>query len=183
MKISELKPIAGVRRDIKLPLSLLGENRSINVGQIIDAVPNEIIRFGRIQGDVKNIQYVDVVEKESDFIVFDTATNQFYSAFSETKDAAGIPVTTWTYYKDWPEKSTYYDEDGNIRTDCLFLAEDGRLYYFADTTLRSAGITDTQASQIRHATPIEVASEEEMEQMIEAGEYEEGQLYFLAEEE
>lgn len=184
MKISALPQISAIRRDIKLPLSIAGQNMSITLGQIIDAISQDVVPFGSITPQRDNVQYAPGATSEIlGAVVFDSMTNKFYSARGTSATVAGQLVKYWVYYEDWASHDSYYTESGAIRTDCLFLASDGRLYYFDGVTLKSAGLTEEQAKQIRLSTPIEVASEEEMEQRIAAGEIEDGQIYFLAEEE
>lgn len=184
MKISELTQITAVRRDIKLPLSIAGQNMSITLGQIIDSISQDVVPFSDIAPERYNVQYAAGAPSANiGSVIFDCMTNKFYRAIGTSATVAGQLVGNWTYYADWATHDSFYTESGAVRTDCLFLASDGRLYYFDGTTLKSAGLTEAQAKQIRLSTPIEVASEEEMEQRIAAGEYEAGQLYFLAEEE
>lgn len=184
MKISELTQISAIRRDIKLPLSIAGQNMSITLGQIIDAISQDVVPFNDIAPHRDNVQYAPgTPSNHIGSVIFDTMTNRFYFAFGASANVAGQIVKNWTYYADWNTHDSFYTEDGAIRTDCLFAASDGRLYAFKGTTLKSAGLTEEQAKQIQLSTPIEVASEEEMEQRIAAGEFEAGQLYFLAEEE
>lgn len=184
MKISELTQIGAVRRDIKLPLSIAGQNMSITLGQIIDAISQDVVPFSRIAPERDNVQYSPGAPPANiGTVVFDSMTNRFYLSFGMSATVTGQLVKNWTYYQQWNSHDSYYTEDGDIRTDCLFVDSDGRLYRYNGTTLMSAGLTDEQAKQIRLSTPIEVASEEEMEQRIAAGEFEDGQLYFLAEEE
>lgn len=183
MKISELPRLTKVRRDVEIPLAIMGENRNVTLGQILDAVSRDIVPFGMVQGNVNNVQYIANTPGPSDgTILFDTMTDRFYCATSSTSDVLGQQETTWSYYQLWDNLDDYYNES-SVRTDCLFRASDGRLYFFDGTTLKSAGLTDEQAKAIAHATPIEVESEEVMEQIIAAGEYDDGQLYFVAEEE
>ena len=184
MKISELTQITAVRRDIKLPLSIAGQNMSITLGQIIDAISKDVVPFDEIVPQRSNIQYTAGAPSANiGAVVFDSTTNKFYCAIGMSTPAAGQIITNWTYYSDWVTHDSFYTENGAIRTDCLFLSNDGRLYRYNGTTLKSAGLTEDQAKQIRLSTPIEVDSEEEMERRIAAGECEDGQLYFLAEEE
>lgn len=184
MKISELTQITAIRRDIKLPLSIAGQNMSITLGQIIDAISQDVVPFNDITPQRDNVQYAPgATSANHGVVIFDSITDKFYYAFGTSATVAGQLVRYWTYYADWATHDSFYTESGAIRTDCLFLASDGRLYRYNGTTLKSAGLTEDQAKQIRLSTPIEVASEEEMEQRIAAGECEAGQLYFLAEEE
>lgn len=184
MKISELTQISAVRRDIKLPLSIDGQNMSITLGQIIDAISQDVVPFGKITPQREDVQYAPGTNSDIlGSVIFDSMTNKFYLARGTSATVAGQLVRYWVYFADWNTHDSYYTENGAIRTDCLFLDSEGRLYRYDGTTLKSAGITEEQAKQIRHSTPIEVASEEEMEQRIAAGEYEDGQIYFIAEEE
>lgn len=183
MKISELTQIAEVRRDIRIPLSIAGQNMSITLGQIIDAISQDVVPF-KGMGDTSNIQYVGGSPAANvGVVVFDKATNKFYLAIGSSSTSAGQILEKWTYYNDWKTHDSFYDEQGNVRSDCLFIDYDGKLYQFNGTTLIRAGITDDEAIQIQHSTPIEVADEEEMERRIAAGEFEAGQIYFTAEEE
>lgn len=183
MKISELAQIASVRRDIRIPLAIQGENKSITMGQILDSLSRLVVPFQRVSSRTESVQYSDGTGMGFGYVIFDTVTNNFYFSIATASSMAGILVETWTYYRQWDTKASYYGDGGAVREDCLFRAVDGRLYYFDGETLKSAGLTDEQATQIRHSTPIEVASEEEMRLRIEAGEYEDGQVYFLAESE
>ena len=183
MKISELIKIGNVRRDIEIPLAVQGENRSITMGQILDAVAQNIIPFGGFKSETQNVQYAPGTPTASTgVVIFDTVTDKFYLAAPQSSIGPDGPSIMWTYFADWNGHALYYEEDGTVRTNCMFLTHEGRIYYYNGTTLKSAGITDDQADDLRHATPIEVESEEEMSNRIAAGEYEDGQLYFLAEE-
>lgn len=182
MKISELSQIANVRRDIRIPLSVQGENHSITLGQILDAISQDVMPFGGILDNDVNVQYVPgSPEADTGTVIYDKVNEKFYLSVEETIESAGVTLSQWTYLENWSTRSGYYTDDGEVRTDCLFLEEGGRLYFFNGDTLRSAGVTDTQAVQIRHSTPVEVESEEEMARRIAAGLVETGQLYFVAE--
>lgn len=180
MKISELAPIAAANRNIRLPLSIAGQNMSITLGQIIDAASRGIVPFDSIESRTASVTYVAGSSSASlGGVIFDAVTSKFYRATFQQSGAASIA----TYYQNFDTRDDYYGSDGGVRTDCLFAASDGRLYMFSGSTLISSGLTEAQAKQIRLSTPVEVESEEEMEQLIEAGECEAGQIYFLAEEE
>lgn len=184
MKISELTPISAIRRDIKIPLSVAGQNMSISLGQIIDAISQDVVPFSIIRNDSLNVAYAPGSETNSmGSVIFDKTTDKFYLCIGRSSTVAGLLVRHYTYFANWKTHDSFYDDEGNVRTDCLFVAADGRLYQFNGTTLISAGITEAQAKQIRLSTPIEVADEEEMERRIAAGEFEPGQIYFTAEEE
>lgn len=184
MKISELTQISAIRRDIRIPLSIAGQNMSITLGQIIDAISQDVVPFSRIADTGVSIQYVSGSPSvNTGVVVFDKATNKFYLAIGRATTSAGQILKQWTYYSDWNTHDSFYDEQGSVRTDCLFVNTDGVLYRFNGATLIRAGLTEDEANQIRLATAIQVADEEEMERRIAAGEFEAGQLYFTAEEE
>lgn len=184
MKISELTQISAVRRDIKLPLSIAGQNMSITLGQILDEASQGVVQFNRVKENQQNVTYhAGSATISAGVVLFDLTTNKFYLALGRSTSSAGQVVRSWVYYENWNTHDDFYTEDGEVRADCLFLDDSGRLYRFDGKTLSSAGITDEQAKQIQLSTPIEVNSEEEMEQRISAGECEAGQLYFIAEEE
>lgn len=184
MKISELTQIAAARRDIKLPLSVAGQNMSITLGQIADALSQGAPRFNEICAIAES----ETIAPGNDslilgIVIFDTTRNRFFKAIRRTTVVAGVHTIVTSYFATWKYKDNYYDESGNVRTDAIFARQDGRLFIFDGTTLISAGLTEEQAKALTHATPIQVSSEEVMEQRIAAGEYEDGQLYFVAEEE
>lgn len=88
---------------------------------------------------------------------------------------------TLILYSEFPEKDNFY-RDGEVRTDCLFSAKEGRLYRFSDGLI-SCGLTDEQAELLQKLTPKELASEEELEALKAAGEIVPGQLYYIPEAE
>lgn len=184
MKISELAQISVARRDIKLPLSIAGQNMSITLGQILDAASQGVVAFTRVEEERENVTYsAGSATISAGVVIFDLATNKFYLALGRSTTSAGQVIRSWVYSENWNTHGDFYTDDGEVRTDCLFLDSTGRLYRFDGTSLKSAGLTDDQAKQIQLSTPIEVASEEEIEQRIAAGEIVDGQLYFLAGEE
>lgn len=175
MKISELPRLDNIRGDAEIPVALEGENFNISVAQII-ASNSSVVRFGRIVNDDSPV--IDGYPPESlasasRSVSFNIKSNRFLLGVSSNHQ--------FFIYTRWDTYGKFYDAEGNIREECMFVANDGRIYFAYGHTLKSAGITEEQVKSIAHATPIEVASEEEMEQRIAAGEYEEGQLYFLAE--
>lgn len=181
MKISELPRIENPSRESEIPIAMEGENYNVTLGQIVDS-RTHIVRFGGISAGGGDIQYVNTIPPiPSGVVVFDLSRNSFFFAIRHTSVVEGETLTTEVHYKSWVGYDMFYDEDGELRNDCLFIANDGRIYFAYGDTIKSAGISNEQANQIRHASPIEVASEEEMAQRIALGEYEEGQLYFLAE--
>ena len=176
MKISELPRLSTVRLDAEIPVAVENENYNVTLGQITKSLSN-IVRFGGVAAGGGSIQYVNAAPPDSTgTIVFDSSRNSFFLEKTMTNTVEEETVTTVFRYNQFTEYSRFYDSEGYIRTDCLFIADDGRAYVSDGENIQSAGITEEQVRQIRHATPIEVASEEEMRQRIESGAYEEGQL-------
>lgn len=184
MKISELTQTGALSRAMRLPLSIAGRNMSVTLGQIIDAASAGVVPFEGIRTSAAGVTYVPgSPAATAGAVIFDTLTGRFHRAVTETVTASGVQMESHTYYADFDTRSSYQDDSGAVRADCLFATPDGRLWIFSAGALISAGLTGEQARLIRLSTPVEVASEEEMEQRIAAGEFEEGQIYFLAEEE
>lgn len=186
MKISQLTQIAAAQRGILLPLSINGQNMSITLGQIMDALSKTVVPFKEIVGARIGVIYAPGASNAEIIgsVIFDKPSKKFWLAQGIYTEFSGLQEIHWTYFANWNTRTDYYDEDGNVRTDCLFLSQEGRLYRFAGNDgLVSVGLTNEQAKQIRLSTPIEVADEQEMERRIAAGEYEDGQIYFIAEEE
>lgn len=181
MKISELQRLENVRTDAEIPIALEGENYNISVEQIADYA-SSVVRFGSVMRDVSSTPGHGIVSSKPPTagmgsVIYDQESCRFYLLVVTYGPQGG----SYLCYTDWDSRDDFYSSDGTIRTDRMFALNDGRLYIAYNNALRSAGITDAQATAITHATPIEVASEEEMANRIAAGEYEEGQLYFLAE--
>lgn len=185
MKISELSQISAIRRDIRLPLSIAGQNMSITLGQIIDATSTDVVPFGGIySGDTPLFALGSpTMTYSSDKVVFFQDNGRFYLRQTVTTSPTGKPQTTNTFFAEWPTAHLYNDDEGEPRTTPLYVSTDGRLYKHNGITLISAGLTEEQAKAIIRSTPIKVASETEMEQRIATGEYEDGQLYYIAETE
>lgn len=181
MKISQLTRLDKPNRALEIPLALYGENRNITLGQILDSVPKSIVPFYESKSTPANTVVADTSAASLiGKVVYDTNQHKLY--FAVTSVNLGEGVGTTTYYTSWNGSDDFIGSGGSIRKDCLFRDKNGRLYFYDGETLVSAGITEEQAEQIALSTPIEVASEQEMEQRIASGEYVEGQLYFLAED-
>lgn len=177
-KISELQKISTVVlkdkkaiREIALPLSFQKENRHITVGQIIETVPQMIVPFDEIREPTGTVTVAPgggtAVLGD---VVFDTQTCKFYLAQSVFDMDSSDKLTT--YYQTWTNSDAYYNEQGEVRQDCIFRAADGNMYFFNGSTLKMAGI----------GKPIEITDESAMEALIERGEAVDGQIYFIAEE-
>lgn len=174
MKISELKALASLEKAATIPVALLGENRSITIGQLVEALQSSIVPFGavmEIPSDV-GITYADGNSGTGLTPIWDTRTRKFYGM--SIKDLT-------TYYTNFAGQSSFYDDKGNVRQDCLFIAASGRLYYFNGSNLISAGITDAQAELLVKLTPKKVASESILEAMKKVGEIVPGQIYYIPE--
>lgn len=183
MKISELTGSSAINRAMQIPVAISGENRSLTLGQIIDALASSVVPFARINSaayDVESMGMGQTVEALP--IVFDNrATHKnFYALKVTTRIVAGVIRRTAIFYTNFPNREKFYDDNG-IRTDCLFIATDGRLYRYNGTDLISAGITDEQAQQLKLLTPIPVESEAALEALEKAGEIVPGQMYYIPE--
>lgn len=175
MKISELPRLENIRGDAEIPVAVEGENYNISVEQIT-ASNSSVVRFGTIVNEEYTVidgYPPETIASATRSVSFNIKSNRFLLGILSNQQLL--------VYSRWDTYDRFYDADGGIRKECLFIANNGRIYFSDGNTLKSAGLTDEQAKAIAHATPIEVASEEEMEQRIAAGEYEDGQLYFLAE--
>lgn len=179
MKISELNPLANLQAAAQIPVAVAGENRSITLGQIIKALQNSIVPFGYVFDKMARyaIGSTDVMGS----IVFDVFSRKFHNCISVFDKVSG--VTSYTLYSEWPGKDSYYADADVVRTDCLFITAEGRLYRFNGDNLISAGLTDEQTTLLKKLTPQAVASESALEAMEAAGEIVPGQIYYIAETE
>lgn len=165
---------------MQIPVAIAGENRSLTLGQIIDALSNAIVPFAFT--DESNYDFSQIAQGT-------TLTNlpvvyrngDFYARLTKTSITAGIISRQVIYYTDFPGKDMFYSDDGKVRTDCLFISNDGRLYRHNGATLVSAGITDEQAQQIKLLTPIPVDNEGALQAMEQAGLIVPGQMYYIPE--
>lgn len=172
MKISELTPLTRLQTAAQIPVAVAGENRSITLGQIIEALQGAIVPFTHVMTATNTTSYASGSTNERGVIVWETKTQKFYHA---------VPSTgTLVLYSDFSGKDNFY-RDGNVRTDCLFINADGRLYRWNGSALMSAGLTDTQAELLQKLTPIPVESESVLEAMKAAGEIVPGQMYYIPE--
>ena len=172
MKISELTPLTRLQTAAQRRVAVAGENRSITLGQIIEALQGAIVPFTHVMTATNTTSYASGSTNERGVIVWETKTQKFYHA---------VPSTgTLVLYSDFSRKDNFY-RDGNVRTDCLFINADGRLYRWNGSALMSAGLTDTQAELLQKLTPIPVESESVLEAMKTAGEIVPGQMYYIPE--
>lgn len=182
MKISELQQSSSVSRAMQIPVAIAGENRSLTLGQIIDALAATIVPFTFV--DETNYAFSQIAQGTTLTalpIVYRPDGN-FYARLTTTSVSAGIISKQVTYYTNFPSRNLFYDDEGNVRTDCLFISSEGRLYRYNGSNLISAGITDAQAQQLKLLTPIEVADESTLQAMEEAGQIVPGQLYYIPED-
>lgn len=183
MKISELTPITSARRDIIFPLCVAGENMSITLGQIIDALNVSAPQFGGVNEGISPTVVAGNDTITVGQVIYDSDRGKFYRAVSDTTTSSGVESTVWTYYENWATYGNYYDTDGNIRTDVVFVnIGDGLLYAYNGTGLIRIGFTEEQANQLALSTPIKIADEDAMEALISSGKVVEGQLYYIEEE-
>ena len=179
MKISELTPLSNLQTAAQIPVAINGENRSVSIGQILSALQSSIAVFDSIVPAGQAKTYATGSTMLPIIIVFDPDTKKFYGGLYISQ--AGTNNSNLTLYSEFDGKDNYYRE-GEVRTDCLFAAKDGRLYRYADGLI-SCGLTDAQAELLQKLTPKELASEAELEALKAAGEIVPGQLYYIAETE
>lgn len=181
MKISELLKSGVVSRAMQIPVAIAGENRSLTLGQVIDTLSTAIVPFDEIS--TKNYGYMQIAPSAAPVslpVVF--RTDRFYALNEASNIVSGIITTQAVFYTEFPGSDKFYDDKGNVRTDCLFISKDGRLYRYSGGTLQSAGITTEQAEQIKLLTPIEVESEAALEALEKAGLIVPGQMYYIPED-
>ena len=179
MKISELTPLSSLQTAAQIPVAIKGENRSISIGQILSALQSSIVVFNSIVPAGLDKTYATGSTHLSTFIIYDEDTKKFYGAVYIFQE--GTNNFNLTLYSEFTGMDNFYRE-GEVRTDCLFAAEDGRLYRY-ENGLISCGLTDAQAELLQKLTPKELASEAELEALKAAGEIIPGQLYYIAETE
>lgn len=179
MKISELSPLANLQAAAQIPVAVAGENRSITLGQIIEALQNAIVPFGYVFDKMATYTHGQTLMLGS--IVFDVFSRRFYNCIG-TFDRVN-ETTHYVLYDDWPGKDSFYADVDEVRTDCLFITAEGRLYYFNGDNLISAGLTDEQAALLKKLTPQPVESESALDAMKAAGEIVPGQIYYIPEAE
>lgn len=179
MKISELTQLSSLKTAAQIPVAIDGENRSVSIGQILSALQSSIVVFNSIVPEGQKKTYATGSTNLPTFIMYDADTKKFYAGLYIFQ--VGTNESNLTLYSEFYGKDNYYRE-GEVRTDCLFAAKDGRLYRYADGLI-SCGLTDAQAELLQKLTPKELASEAELEALKAAGEIVPGQLYYIAETE
>lgn len=179
MKISELTPLNRIQDAAQMPVAIDGENRSVSIKQILDALQSSIVVFKHFVEIGINKTYTTGGTEIMTYPVYDAYTKKFWGALYEINEVTGI--TSVILYSDFAGKDSFY-RNGEVRTDCLFAAEDGRLYRYANGLI-SCGLTDAQAELLKKLTLKELASEAELEALKAAGEIIPGQLYYIAETE
>lgn len=179
MKISELPRLDNIRGDAEIPVAVEGENFNVTMGQILDdAAPDMTISYE----DMVNMTLAQAIQ------------------YAYSQKTSRLAVTKQTGFAELANVGTLdliSDDSAHVVTQ-IFTTHftspqpDGTFAMHTDTELytyiRYIGFRSTSlpkewsAWKMRgKSEPIEVASVEEMEQRIAAGEYEEGQIYFLAE--
>lgn len=185
MKISELSPLAQLQKAAQIPVAIAGENRSITLGQILSALQNTIVPFsGEIDPSSLQVTYATGDTAGSAFlpVVWDPVPAKFYAAkYIGTPLITGIQKVT--LYSNFATYDNFYDGEGNVRQNVLYVTPVGRLYVFDGGALLSAGLTDEQEELLKKLTPQAVASESDLEAMKAAGEIVPGQIYYIAETE
>lgn len=183
MKISELLQSARLDRAMQIPVAIAGENRSLSLGQIIDALASSIVPFAYVNTTVYDQEQIGTGSTEEMLpVVFDIRKNNFYALKVTTNTVAGVVRKNAIYYQDFKSKELFYGDNNKVRENCLFISAEGRLYKYSANLLISAGITDEQAKQLKLLTPQKVADENALKAMEEAGLIVPGQIYYIPED-
>lgn len=177
MKISELTPAEAATRGMRLPAAVAGETRSITLGQIIDAAAAAIVPFDGIDDTAYIFGQTALGPTTEDLpIVYRPQEGRFYARRIS-------PGPQAVFYPAWPGSERYQTDGGPApRADCLYIDPSGRLYRHDGTDLVRAGLTPAEARIIDLATPVEVADEATLRAMAQAGELDEGRIYYVAEQ-
>ncbi len=181
MKISELTPLAQLLSSAQIPVVAEGENRSISIGQILDALQKAVVPFAHIDyTNPVNISYGIGSTLLQTTIVWDRFSKQFCAAIYNVDALTGAKRVV--LYSEWNTRGRYYIDD-KVRNDCLFIDTEGRLYRHNGSDLISAGLTDEQAALLKKLTPQKLESESDLAALEAAGEIVPGQIYYIAENE
>lgn len=165
---------------MQVPVAIAGENRSVTLGQIIDALAAAIVPFSHIDETAYTFEQASTGAGPLNLpVVF--RNGKFYAVAIKKTTVSGKIIMQAVFYTDFTGKANFYDDEGNVRTDCLFIDREGRLYRYSGGTLVSAGITEEQAQQIKLLTPQPVESETALQAMEAAGLIVPGQLYYIPE--
>lgn len=181
MKISELLSAGSIDRAMQIPVAINGENRSLNIGQIIDALTQSILPFDSVLDPLPTYAiFATGAPNISLPVVFLPVEKKFYAMRKTLHIVSGLPAVQMTLYGNFNTKELYHDGTAP-RQDCLYVANDGRLYYYNGSSLISAGLTDEQAALLRKLTPQKMESETDLENMQAAGLIVPGQVYYIPE--
>lgn len=173
MKISELTLLPSLDLDSSLPVAVAGQTMRVTLRQLLNVMSASLAVFDGIV--TNDIVVLNGTTETAGTVVYLAKQHRFAYRISNAGEYA--------YYDTWAGMDRYMA--GSVPLDaCLFIdSTSGLLYrYDAESGWGAAGLTVAQAEQLRLNTPHEVASEEEMEQMIASGQCIDGQLYYIAEE-
>ena len=183
MKISQFQLLSNLQRETLIPVSINRRNLKITLGQILDACSAAIVPFECVQDRPASVVIVDGSDDiEQERVIFDTQDNRFYMAVLNSSPGAGLTIENWTYYRMWDGYGNFFNSAGEVRMDAVFCSADGRFYTFNGDKLNRAGLTEGEASLIKMAQWLEVASEEDMEKLIANGSADDGLVRYIAEE-
>lgn len=181
MKISELLQSGSIDRAMQIPVAISGENVKLTLGQLIDALATAIVPFSHI--NTKTYTYAQSgIGKPTLRLPIVWMMNGFYALQETTTSVSGILRRQAVIYRQFDGSERFYGDNNQVRTDCLFISNDGRLYRYNGTDLISAGISEAQAQQLKLLTPIEVESETALQNMEAAGQIVPGQIYYIPED-
>ena len=173
MKISELTLLPSLDLDSSLPVAIAGQTMRVTLRQLLNVMSASLAVFDGIM--TNDVVVLNGSTETVGAVVYLTKLHRFAYRIANAGEYA--------YYDTWNDMDRYMAGSVPLCT-CLFVdSTSGLLYrYDAESGWCAAGLTAAQAEQLRLNTPREVASEEEMEQMIASGQCIDGQLYYIAEE-
>lgn len=117
MKISELTPLSSLQDAAQIPVAIDGENRSVSIKQILDALQSSIVVFDNMVAEGQKKTYATGSTNLLTSIMYDADTKKFYAGLYIFQ--VGTNESNLTLYSEFDGKDNYYRE-GEVRTDCLF---------------------------------------------------------------
>lgn len=182
MKISDLTKSSQLLRGMQIPVAIEGENRVVELGQLLDAMADSVVPFSTIQpyrGPFDVVIKNGSTEETGLPIVYSGVYLKFYAVKSVYINNGPVMQKSNIFYPIFEGSEKYVDDDGNCRQNCLFIDEDGKLYKFNGEELIAAGMTADEANQLKLLVPQEVESEAALEAMETAGLIVPGQIYYI----
>jgi hypothetical protein len=175
MRISDLELLQALDWNISFPVSIAGRTVRVTLRQVADVLSASSIALfdGVVSEDVTLL--TGTTEAEGDVVYLATRHSFAYRVQPAGSDAL--------YYDTWSDVAGYM-ADGTPLHSNLFIDRTTWLMYHYDAVQGwcSISFSTAEREQLQRNTPIAVADEETMEQMIANGQCIDGQLYYIAED-